>query len=219
MKKIYDILYKRFIPKLKADLLAKPTMGGVYHANGCLYATDGYIGVRVPAVYPDDLEGFLIDKKGEKAGKQFPNLERLLPNWSDTDIISVDLKPLEKACRNVQRVNIKDRSETKYAAIKIEEGLYVQAHYIVSIFDLFKALGEDFQLRRKPSQYGSDQLLAISENYLFDDVYAVVLVMSIYVPDDPEELEDAKTDRPFFTIEEALAYEGKVKSDNKAWYE
>ena len=120
----------------------------------------------------------------------------------------------------MQRANIKDRSETKYAAIKLDEGLYFQAHYIASIFDLFKALGEDFQLRRYVIRYGAgDQLLAISENYLFDDAYTVVLVMPVYAPVDPEEFAEVKTDRPYFTIEEALAYEKEVKPTNKAWYE
>lgn len=219
MKKIYDLLYKRFIPRLKADLLTHPAWGGVFHKHGCLYATDGFIAAKIPAKYSEELEGLLIDKKGEKIGSAFPNVEAILPNWSDTDLIELDLKQLEKACKNVQRVNIKDRSETKYAAIKIEEGLYVQAHYIVSIFDLFKALGEDFQLRRRVSQYGSDQLLAISENYLFDGVYATALMQGIVPPSNPEEFEEAKTDRPFFTIEEALAYEKEVKPTNKAWYE
>lgn len=220
MKKIYDILYKRFIPKLKADLLTHPAWGGVFHKQGCLYATDGFIAAKIPAKYSEEFEGVVIDKKGEKIGTSFPNVDRILPNWSDTDLIGLDLKQLEKACKNVQRVNIKDRSETKYAAIKIEEGLYIQAHYIVSIFDLFKALGEGFQLRRYVTRYGvGGQLLAISENYLFDDVYATALMQGIVPPSNPEEFEEAKTDRPFFTIEEALAYEKEVKPTNKAWYE
>ena len=174
----------------------------------------------MPVEYPEEFEGLLVDKKGEKIGASFPNVDSVLPNWTDTDLIDLDLKQLEKACKNVQRVNIKDRSETKYAAIKVAEKQFVQAHYIASIFDLFKALGEEFQLRRYVRRYGvGDQLLAISENYLIDDVYAVVLVMPIYVPDNPEEFAEAKTDRPFFTIEEALAYEKEVKPDNKAWYE
>lgn len=220
MKKIYDILYKRFIPKLKADLLMRPTLGGVFHKKGCLYATDGYVAVKVAGDYPEEFEGLLIDKKGEKIGSNFPNVDNILPNWTDTDLIDLDLKQLEKACKNVQRVNIKDRSGTKYAAIKLDEGLYFQAHYIASIFDLFKALGEDFQLRRYVTRYGvGGQLLAISENYLFDDVYATALMQGIVPPSNPEEFEEAKTDRPFFTIEEALAYEKEVKPDNKAWYE
>lgn len=198
----------------------RPTLGGVFHKKGCLYATDGHVAVKVPVEYPEEFEGLLVDKKGEKIGSNFPNVDCILPNWTDTDLIDLDLKQLEKACKNVQRVNIKDRSGTKYAAIKVAEKLFVQAHYIASIFDLFKALGEDFQLRRYVRRYGvGDQLLAISENYLFDGVYAVVLVMPIYVPYDPEEFAEAKTDRPFFTIEEALAYEKEVKPDNKAWYE
>ncbi len=180
MKKIYNLLYKRFIPKLKAELIAKPTQGGVFHQNGYLYATDGHIGVRVPAVYPDDLEGLLIDKKGEKIGKNFPNLERILPDVSSTHGVELDLERIEKAVRNVQRVNIKHRYDTNYAAIEVEEGSYFQAHYIASIFDLFKALKEEFQFRIKDvGSYTQQQLLAVSENYLFDDVYEVVLMSNV----------------------------------------
>src|SRR5690554_4554904 len=140
MKKIYNLLYNRFNAKLKADRELRPALTGVNHQNGCLYATDGFIAAKIPAKYSEDLEGVAINKKGEKIDIKYPSIDSILPNLTDTDLIEVDLKQLEKACKNVQKVNIKDRSETKYAAIKLDEGLYFQAHYIASIFDLFKAL-------------------------------------------------------------------------------
>ena len=101
----------KFVQKDKDLNELKPSLSGIYHKNGYIYATDAHILVKYKSDYPKQYEGKIIGKDGKvvktKEGvavTKYVNAESVIPDVKKCYEFEVDIQELENALKDVKKV-------------------------------------------------------------------------------------------------------------------
>lgn len=96
----------------------RPIFNGVHYEDGYMYATDGYLAIKIKQEYAPELERKTIDRQGEELGENFPNVNRVLPAKEKLTFEKIDFKrvlEVEKEFKTDKKVN----KELKFAVVKV----------------------------------------------------------------------------------------------------
>lgn len=75
----------------------RPIMHGVFHKDGKVYASDGYILCRLSRTYNEANEGKVIDKTGQEIDGRYPNADSVIPNTEGWKAIPADFDKINEA--------------------------------------------------------------------------------------------------------------------------
>lgn len=75
----------------------RPTLNGIYHKGGKVYATDCFILCRLSRTYDEANEGKVIDKTGKEIDGRFPNADAVIPNTEGWKAIPADFDKINEA--------------------------------------------------------------------------------------------------------------------------
>lgn len=208
-KKLYTLLYGNFVKK---DIIGS-ALESIMHKNGFIYASNGYILAQVEHEYPEEIEGKAFRKDRSLVNNTVPYDSVIpLPRVDDESFTS-RINDLRAAAKKVCRVG------DKYYEAVIDTGLTgemgsndnllitFQASFLVSAFQLFDLLKEDFMINVSSSSMRCMMIESLSSE-------TKVLIMPIWTP----YLKEEQT-MPTFTIEEAMNYQPEIESKDKQWYE
>lgn len=75
----------------------RPSLNGIYHKGGKVYATDCHILCRLSRTYDEANEGKVIDKTGKEIDGRYPNADAVIPNTEGWTAISADFGKINEA--------------------------------------------------------------------------------------------------------------------------
>ena len=128
---IYKSLYKATKGNHPNDRL-----GAIFHDNGYLVATNGYILAKIKADYSPELEGKIIAPDGTGVKETYMKYQSFLDAIDRMKPVSTC--NLFQACKNVVKLNDPERNN-----ISLRPGFNVRAKFIVDGYEL---LGKDAEL-------------------------------------------------------------------------
>lgn len=149
----------------------KDAIKGIFHDNGYVVATDGFILAKLKDSYGDNLEQRVIGRDGKIIEDKFPNYKLVIPNHDLTDT-TVNFKQVREA---VKRLKIEKKAD-KYAKYFCKIGhLYFDA----SRMNNFANICEQSHINRfQIFNRGYGSLLATGEDG------SLVLLMPYKIDDD-----------------------------------
>ena len=145
MKNIKSI--KRFLySKITSKDELNPLFHGLYYNNGEIVATNGYILAILKADYESELEGQIIDRKGNAIEGTFPPYQGLIPfDHLLTDIYNYSerIKTLKTALNEIEKDECPFLSLINgMNDLKEAEPLVARIGYLEISFKLFSLIGE-----------------------------------------------------------------------------
>ena len=75
----------------------RPSLNGIYHKGGKVYATDCHILCRLSRTYDEANEGKVIDKTGKEIEGRYPNADAVIPNTEGWKAIPADFDKINEA--------------------------------------------------------------------------------------------------------------------------
>ena len=103
-------------------------MSGVYYEDGFSVATDGFILVGTKSIYPQELEGKIINNLGATLYYNFPNYKRVLPKDSDCNSDTEVNLPIEDITTQYKKYKV---------AKKEHKNIVNNPHYKFKIGDYY----------------------------------------------------------------------------------
>lgn len=128
---IYRSLYKATKGSHQTD-----KYGAIFHDNGYLVATNGYILAKIKADYSPELEGKIIAPDGKEVNETYMKYQMFLD--AIDRMRPVPTENLLQACKNVIKLNDPERNN-----ISLRPGFNVRAKFILDGYDL---LGKNAEL-------------------------------------------------------------------------
>ena len=96
---------------------------GVCYVNGCQYATDAHLMVKITQPYNPDFEGKIIDKKGEIIKEIFPRCDSVIPLDTNLNFVPIDWGKVLQAEKQY-KLDKKTDKELNCGIIKIGESYF-----------------------------------------------------------------------------------------------
>lgn len=82
----------------------RPIFNGVHYEDGYMYATDGYLAIKIKQEYAPELERKTIDRQGEELGENFPNVNNVLPAKEKLTFEKIDFKRVWRLKKNLRLI-------------------------------------------------------------------------------------------------------------------
>lgn len=109
-------LYKYTLQR-KNDVYGRKRLRGVFHTGGYQIASDGRLMCRIKADYPAELEGKIVDKKGQIISEKYEDWLTAIHSTTGSKLLKIDLELLmERTQKGLER--IKPDNKPVLAAIK-----------------------------------------------------------------------------------------------------
>ena len=149
--------------------------GAIFHDNGYLVATNGYILAKIKADYSPELEGKIIAPDGSTVSGDYMKYQSFLD--AIDRMHQVPTCNLFQACKNVVKLNDPERNN-----ISLRPGFNVRAKFIVYCYEL---LGKDAELYMPDDgttccmKYGDSRVLVCKTSSL--DYFTVDEAMAIVI--------------------------------------
>lgn len=188
-EKLYKLLYGNFVHKDWQRLT------GVYHSNGFIYASNGYIVAKIDRGYPDDKESKSIDRFGNLI--QAAGYESVLTKNNEYVKMNLDVDRLRVAAKKVYKLKntFIDLGLRPVEHKGYEKIITFRSDLLEAAFKLFELLHERFEVyMRNVSSIECGRLILKSIDS--NTVVEISIVLS------KTESRDG-----VFTIEEAVNYE------------
>ena len=128
---IYKSLYRATKGSHQSD-----EYGAIFHDNGYLVATNGYILAKIKYDYSPELEGRIIAPDGKEVNETYMKYQSFLD--AIDRMHPVPTENLLQACKNVVKLNDTERNN-----ISLRPGFNVRAKFIVDGYEL---LGKEAEL-------------------------------------------------------------------------
>ena len=78
-------------------------MSGYYCSQGLIYATNGYIAVKVPKSYPAEFEGKTVSRTGNFIDATFPRVDNCIPELNSMEQVEFDFDAFKKELKEKRR--------------------------------------------------------------------------------------------------------------------
>jgi hypothetical protein len=201
-KRLYSLLYSRFVCKDDCHYKRKFVM----HKGGYLYASDGYILVKMQFPYNDELEGKAVNKGGDIIYES-EDYEKVITRSESYGVV-LDDETVSKL--RVGAKNLCGKNSDFYISIgryafsySNEKRLVVyKSRYLKAAFDLFNLVKESFRI------YTTNSKSVYMQDLIFKSVSSDTVVEIFPRAFDEEEL---RVSESVYTIDEAVNFE-KVKA-------
>lgn len=117
----------------------QPTISGIYHKDGKVYATDGRILCKLSKDYNPDNEGKIILKDGTIVEGKYPNADSVIPNTQGWNVIPINFDAIKQAKKtwNAHKKIHKKRAEGRIL-LGIQE---LSMTYLFMTADIMQELG------------------------------------------------------------------------------